>query len=339
MYNKNELISVIIPIYNVEKYLSRCIDSVLNQTYKELEIILIDDGTKDNSGKLAEEYSQKDKRVKVIHKDNEGLGLTRNVGIENSNGKYIAFVDSDDYIEIDMYEKMYNNIKEYNLDACVCDFKRLNKNNSLINNCARTKDKIYNKNEIINEILPSICGSKKFGILIGSAWSVLYKKEIIENSNIRFLNERDYVSEDLIFNLNYFSKCDKIKLLAEDFYVYCENIESLTKTYNPSKIKKFVNLYNVMKKQIQYNFEECYFGLDTLYIENMRVSIIQEVRNNQDRNNVRKNIKKICNDKLLCDILSRYNFKYLTVKQRIFTILVKYKMVFLLKIISKSRKA
>ena len=113
---KEELISVIIPVYNVEKYIRYCLDSVINQTYKNLEIIIVDDGTKDSSGEIAEEYAVKDSRIKVIHKENGGLSDARNVGLDAATGKYIAFLDSDDVITLDFYEYLYNIIKEKDYD-------------------------------------------------------------------------------------------------------------------------------------------------------------------------------------------------------------------------------
>ena len=116
----NELISVIVPIYNVEKYLERCLDSIIKQTYKNLDIILVDDGSIDNSTKICDEYVKKDSRIKVIHKENGGLSDARNVGIDNSDGKYICFIDSDDYIELDMIENLYDGIVKNNANICCC---------------------------------------------------------------------------------------------------------------------------------------------------------------------------------------------------------------------------
>ncbi len=104
--DKNDLISIVIPIYNVQDYLERCIQSIISQTYKNIEIILVDDGATDNSGKLCDEYLKKDERIKVIHKENGGLSDARNVGKENANGKYIAFIDSDDYIRTKFYRNL-----------------------------------------------------------------------------------------------------------------------------------------------------------------------------------------------------------------------------------------
>lgn len=104
--DKNDLISIVVPIYNVQDYLERCIQSIISQTYKNIEIILVDDGATDNSGKLCDEYLKKDERIKVIHKENGGLSDARNVGKENANGKYIAFIDSDDYIRTKFYRNL-----------------------------------------------------------------------------------------------------------------------------------------------------------------------------------------------------------------------------------------
>ena len=109
---EKELISVVIPVYNVEKYLKRCVESVVNQTYKNLEIILVDDGSPDECPQICDKLSKEDERIKVIHKSNQGLGMARNTGIENATGKYICFFDSDDYVELTTIEKSYDSIKK-----------------------------------------------------------------------------------------------------------------------------------------------------------------------------------------------------------------------------------
>ena len=118
--NKQDLISVIVPVYNVENYLKRCLDSIINQTYQNIEIILIDDGSTDNSGNLCEDYKKIDNRIKVVHKTNGGLSDARNTGIKKAKGKYITFVDSDDYVEYDYVEYLYNLIKKYDTNISFC---------------------------------------------------------------------------------------------------------------------------------------------------------------------------------------------------------------------------
>ena len=115
-------VSIVVPIYNVEKYLEQCIDSIINQTLKEIEIILVDDGSPDNCPQICDDYVKKDSRIKVVHKTNGGLSSARNAGIEIATGDYIGFVDSDDYIELDMYEKMYNIAIENNVDFVMSDY-------------------------------------------------------------------------------------------------------------------------------------------------------------------------------------------------------------------------
>ncbi len=122
MKKMKPLISVIVPVYNVEQYLNKCVDSIINQTYKNLEIILVDDGSPDRCGEICDEYAEKDDRVKVIHKENGGQGSARNMGLDICKGEYIAFVDSDDWIDLDMYECMMSDLLEYAADLSMCNF-------------------------------------------------------------------------------------------------------------------------------------------------------------------------------------------------------------------------
>ena len=119
---KQPLVSVVVPIYNVERFLRQAVDSILNQTLKDIEVILVDDGSPDNCGKICDEYAEKDSRVRVIHQKNGGLGNAYNNGIAAAKGEYIGFVEPDDWIEPEMYEVMYENAKHYNTDATKCGF-------------------------------------------------------------------------------------------------------------------------------------------------------------------------------------------------------------------------
>lgn len=129
---KEDLISIIVPVYKVENYLSKCLDSMICQTYKNIEIILVDDGSPDNSGKICDDYAKKDSRIKVIHKENGGLSDARNAGLKIATGKYIGFVDSDDYISVEMYEKLYNQAKKEDADIACCNYYRVKMEKNLI---------------------------------------------------------------------------------------------------------------------------------------------------------------------------------------------------------------
>ena len=148
---ENQLISIIVPIYNVEKYLKQCIESIISQTYRNIEIILVDDGSPDNCGKICDEYSQKDKRIIVLHKENGGLSDARNKGIDIAKGDYLTFVDSDDFVNIDYIEKLYNSIKFNNTKLAQCGISKVDENNEIIEKLNYEKNQIKTSHEILNE--------------------------------------------------------------------------------------------------------------------------------------------------------------------------------------------
>ena len=212
--NSNDLISVIIPVYNVEKYLNRCIESVINQTYKNLEVILIDDGSTDNSGKICDEYAKKDNRIKVIHKQNGGVSSARNAGLSIAKGEYIGFVDSDDYIEKDMYEFLYNLLLEHKVQVSCCNRFVLEKN-KFVQSLDFPKDVILSFNEILND--------RGYAFYI---WNKLVSKKTIEN--IRF-SEKLILGEDLLFCLDVFKKAENVVFSKEAKYYYFNNDGSVTR--------------------------------------------------------------------------------------------------------------
>lgn len=185
-------ISVIVPVYNVEKYLSKCINSILDQTHKNLEIILIDDGSTDNSGKLCDEYYNKDKRIKVIHQKNGGLSVARNSGLEIATGEYIMFIDSDDYYEKKSCELLYNEIKRKDADYVIGNYIHVNYN-------GEKWDKPLFDQEIYGRFKLSIKDYKKsFFVMNSVVWNKIFKREFIEKNNLRFI-PRSYCRRCHIF--------------------------------------------------------------------------------------------------------------------------------------------
>lgn len=177
MKKDNKLISIIVPIYNMEKYLDKCINSIINQTYKNIEIILVDDGSTDKSSKIINKYKKLDKRIKAYYKKNGGLSDARNYGIDKATGEYIGFIDSDDYIEKNMYETLYNNIIKYNADISVVGFNVVYESSDI----NRVKyQEVTDKLEIYNrkEAFDLLFDANKFG---NFAWNKLYKKELFKN--------------------------------------------------------------------------------------------------------------------------------------------------------------
>ena len=212
----NDLISVIIPVYNVEKYLCRCLDSVINQTCKDLEIILVNDGSTDSSGKICDEYALKDNRIKVIHKQNGGVSSARNKGLDIATGDYIGFVDSDDYIESDMYEVLYKSLIENNTSVSCCDIFRLKKG-KFVSTLNFPNEKKLSFNEVLNNKFHDLYNVDK-----------LFDKNLI--GNIRF-NEKIPLGEDILFTYKVLQKTREIAFYKEAKYYYCNNPQSVTRTY------------------------------------------------------------------------------------------------------------
>lgn len=201
-----ELISIIVPIYNVEQYLDDCLVSILNQTYKNLEIILIDDGSTDNSCKICDKYAEKDSRIIVIHKENGGVSSARNAGLQISKGVYIGFVDPDDWITRDMYEVLYNNIKKYNANVSVCKYK-IQKERNFTNKTETSigDTKFLNSEESMYYML-----SYQEGYACGPC-NKLYKKEILKNFNKKYS-----IGEDLLFNFEIYFNRNNITVFEND---------------------------------------------------------------------------------------------------------------------------
>ena len=242
------LVSVILPIYNVEKYLARCLNSVVSQTYTNLEILLIDDGSTDDCPRLCDEWALRDRRIKVIHKRNAGLGMARNTGIEHATGKYICFVDSDDYIVPGMVETAYQHASRENADIVTFGFHRFSRTGKRISTqIPRTDKALYIGKEVQEIFLPDLIGSDpKTGIttqLYMSAWASLYSMELIQRNHWRFVSEREIISEDVYSLLVLYQHVNIAAILPEALYCYCENDTSLTQTFRRDRYEKIKLFY------------------------------------------------------------------------------------------------
>ena len=228
---KNYL-SVIVPVYNVEDHLVKCLDSIINQTFKDLEIILVNDGSTDNSAKICDDYAEKDARIKVIHQQNSGVSTARNRGIDLAAGDYITFVDSDDWLELQMYEKMLEIAQQETIvDVIMCDFKNIKKN-SEVEITAEIRKGLYSKEEIILELYPTLIVTENFGrIPIVSVWSCLFKNSFLKDNNIEFDGKLFY-SEDYLFMA-------EVMVKAKSFYYYKGNYFYNYLQYEESRSKKF----------------------------------------------------------------------------------------------------
>ena len=211
-----ELISVIVPVYNVESYVAECIESIQNQTYMNLEIILVDDGSKDMSGDICDQYAAYDERIKVIHQENGGLSAARNTGIEAANGDYISFVDSDDYIGLTLFEDMLQLLKEYDLD--IIEFTAFrDKSGDIIEGCNDGQLEIYSKEDALRLAMHDC---------FVAAWSKLYKRSAI--GDVRFPVGRKF--EDTATSYLYVANANRVGHINRCYYYYRLNPNSITQT-------------------------------------------------------------------------------------------------------------
>lgn len=314
-----ETISIIVPVYNVEKYLKKCIESIINQTYSNLEIILVDDGTKDNSGMICDEYAQKDNRIKVIHKENGGLSDARNAGMRMATGEYIAFVDGDDYIENDMYEFLYNELKKENADISICN-RYLAYENGTIKNIEKHKTrKILNNVEGLIEL-------NSFTSFDMAVWDKLYKKEIF--NGIEFPKGKNF--EDYYVMHKIIAKASKIVYNSTPKYYYVQRENSISRNKD---ISFAFALIDASYEQISF-FEENF--PEILYIAKshqayIAIAIYNEfIRYNQtcDR---KKELKQIVTKNLKYIIKN----KYIPTKKKIQAIIFKLSIPLYEKIIKK----
>lgn len=226
-------ISIIVPIYNIqENYLRQCIESLINQTMQSIEIILIDDGTPDNGGGVCDEYSQKDHRIVVIHKENEGVSIARNIGIKVAKGQYIMFVDADDILEKNTCEVIYESFSKSKSDFLVFKYalsKQLYYNTRKIE-CITDRNK-YKQYQL--SVIDSKYHIDNMEYLIGSPWAKLFSKDFLINNNIEFVPHLKK-AQDRVFMLHCLEFCENIMFLDYTGYFYNEHPDSVCRNYNPN---------------------------------------------------------------------------------------------------------
>lgn len=228
-------ISVIVPIYNVEKYLHKCIDSILNQTFKKIEIILVDDGATDNCPKIVDEYAEKYPDIIIaLHKENGGLGDARNYGINYASGEYLLFIDSDDYIEPDMLECLYNNIIDFDSDIVVCGFQSVTESGNTIS---------VTKENLSEAKVMTLNDDKKLMMINPAAWNKIYKRELfLEHEDIRYPSRVWY--EDIRTTLKLFNVAESITYVNKPLYNYLWREGSITNNKNCERNAEIIDAMN-----------------------------------------------------------------------------------------------
>ena len=252
------LVSVIVPIYNVEKYLSQCLESIVNQSYRELEIILVDDGSTDGSVQTIELFSKSDDRIKVIYQNNLGASAARNAGISIAKGEYIVFVDSDDWLDTGIVELALE--KAINgFDLVFWGYNKVFLSNVRKGNVWFNEDRSFNAIDVRELLLYRIIGPNDEEMLnlmsldnFSMPWSKLYRRDIIEHNNVHFRPTQEVASEDLLFNFDYLIHCKQAFFLNKTGYYYRKfNSNSLTKNHNNTLYKRLITLHEVFFQRIK----------------------------------------------------------------------------------------
>lgn len=329
----NPLVSVIIPVYNTAKYLDNCIQSICNQTLSDWEIILVDDGAKDESPQICDAWVKRDSRIHVIHKENEGLGFTRNAGLRAAKGEFVCFLDSDDTIDLDTLEYCINALKCEGADACFYGRKTQGKDGKFTINKDIPKKLVYVGEEVKKEFAQIYIGKfpteHSTSYIQASACCGMYRRSIIAENSIAFMSERICLSEDTFFNLDFCNLAHKVIILPKDFYNYTYNANSLTKSYNPNKInqtksyiqhlEKYKTTYSMMdrvEKRIAYSFY-IYF----------RHAMEYEVKAWQINGlfNTYKRVCELCRDSFLIEWAKKISVDSLDKKKKLFVTLFLHK--------------
>ena len=350
---QNPKVSIIVPVYNAEKYIEKCVNSLRNQTLEDIEIILVDDSSTDSSLEICKQMSINDSRIKVIHKANEGAGLARNTALSTASGEYIGFVDSDDFVELNMFKTLYEKMVQYSSDLVMSGVIFVDGNMfSDKGECTRKtyfeKDTHFDTEEALKKLRMGIVGSlpedaddSKYGM---SIWKNLFKLELIKKNNLTFQSEREIYSEDALFMIDYISCIKKATGISDAFYNYMRNGESISKSYKKDRFEKSIAFVNEVEKRFKKDIKADEYKVYTnrFWQAMCRVLCSQEIMYAQDNHikypALKERLKMICTHSLTLNALKKYPIWKLPLKQGIFAFGVKHKLYFLLKLLVVFRR-
>ena len=276
------VISIIIPIYNAEIYLSRCIESIQKQSLQDFELILVDDGSSDDSGKICDYYALKDPRIRVIHKNNQGVSAARNDGLLYARGKYVMFADSDDYVDIDWCNSLYESICAYPDAMVLSNYCEVDSEGYIME---RVAEGLFDKeiNLGLNYYRLFLMG------ISGSPCNKIYDLNLIRNNNIYF-NNNLYIGEDVDFNVQYIKQCSFFVYIHKNLYYYYTNANSATKKYNKYKLSLHLKPFAVRLPLIENNDIAAYcdhwfsffvMNFENVFDEQCKESFLWKMRYNQ----------------------------------------------------------
>lgn len=336
----NPKVSVVVPVYNVERYLDRCVQSLMNQTLKEIEIILVDDGSPDKCPEMCDEYTKKGYCIKVVHKQNAGLGMACNTGIEVATGDYIAFCDSDDYVGAKMYGTMYEAALEHHADVVFTGIQTIDENGVVRPMSKPVQKMVLSQRQQIEAYLLNMVASEPSATddrdVQMSAKVVLYRREMIEKYHLRFESERLFISEDLIWHIDVLAHASCVCLLPEIFYYYYCNTASLSKKVRTDRFPFFKSLHDeILRRCCTYGIsDEIKLRADRLLIGYTR-SDLKKIFSSLELSFKQKRelMVQVCEDDVWKNIFKTYPIQVMALRHRVVLYLMKYKCYLLLNLL------
>lgn len=319
------MISVIVPIYNVEKYLRQCLDSIRNQTYRDLEVILVDDCSPDGSAAICREYVDADPRFQIVRTPaNSGLSAARNAGIEVATGDWIAYIDSDDDIDLDYFERLLKRAEATGADVVRCTFDRFSSSGPLPTPVYFSDDMEIDDPQALQRLALRLLaaptpGSGDRDIVIGcSVWMTLYHRRFTHELGMRFPHDRTFTSEDVIFNFGVWRAARKLAIMKRPMYHYRENDSSLTRALKPDCIERVVRFCRYGEKMVK---EAGYSNEDLLYVKGYAIEIFraylkQMVLSDMPRRELYRWLKEQAENPYIKEIYEQYPWRELPLKYR-----------------------
>lgn len=316
-------VSIVVPVYNAEKYLEECVNSIRNQTYKNIEIILVDDGAKDRSPQICDKLKKLDERIFVIHKENEGAGKSRNRGIAFASGKFIMFIDSDDYIKPDLVEKCICATNSSDAAVVMFGVEHIDEVGDTIGKNVPYADQYTFLNEEVTEkFLPEMIFSEnrqKINLEIPACMANFYSLDIIKKTSWKFESEKEYMSEDLYSLLKLYRYIERVVVLNEPLYCYRHGHESLSSSsrlMNYPLIRKFYNQCVSVCEENHYN-EKVLNNISQPYLSFTITCLKLKARQKKHIALIKKELNEILNDTQLHEVLSKRTLKNEKVTKRI----------------------
>lgn len=300
-------VSIIVPVYNPGNRIKKCIKSILNQTFTEFELILVNDGSTDRSLEICNKYANKDKRIKVINQNNQGSILARKRGILESKSKYITFVDSDDWIDKSLIEELYNAITFSESDISVCNLYKVIGNSKLIKKDNKSiyfeKDKVYSGKEIKDNLVEAYLHGHPFpsGLVCK-----MYRRELLMNSG-KYLERIRFLGDDLFYNIEIFLKASKVKVISKSLYYY--RVGGFTGKYMPYHFDDIVNGYNIQKEIIEEYYKDTkqkrYNGISIMLLNSFKTSISNLIFSRMNQEEIKLRLIEYINNESIVE--STYN--------------------------------